>query len=172
MSIYQQILNFPEINGFAPSWSSVEIAIGGVKKVVASKSINYDNPLTIGKGWGTSSRKIIRTRGQQDSTGTWEVYRSAWDMLMADVLAIGGRFGFAETALPITVSYAEPSNPAMTVMDSLLGVRCHSPKVGGSEGTDPLVVSFELDIMEIVYGSGRAGPGFTQLSPIGGIIPG
>ena len=171
MSVYQQILNYPEINGFHPSWSSVEIAIGGIKKVVASKSINYENPLTIGKGWGTSPRKIIRTRGQQDSTGTWEVYRSAWDMLMADVLAVGGRFGFAETVLPITVNYAEPSNPAMTVTDTLLGVRCHSPRVGGAEGTDPLVVSFDLDIMEIVYGSGAAGPGFTQLSPIGGIIP-
>jgi hypothetical protein len=171
MSVYQQILNYPEINGFAPSWSSVEIAIGGIKKIVASKSIKYRNPLTIGKGFGTSAHKIMRTRGQQEPTGTWEVYRSAWDMLLADGLAIGGRFGFAEISLPIVVSYAEPSNPVMTVVDTLLGVRCHSPEVGGQEGTDPLSVTFELDIMEIVYSSGNGLAGFTQLNPVGIIIP-
>jgi len=172
MSVYSQILNYPDVNGFRPSWSSVEITVAGIKKVVASKSIRYQNPLTIGVMYGTSSHKIGRTRGQQNPTGTWEVYREAWDQLTVDVFAANGRFGFAETIFPIKISYAEPSNPVMTVMDSLLGVRIHSPEVGGQEGTDALTVSFSMDIMEIVYGSGRAGSGYTQLSPFGGIIPG
>ena len=40
MSVYQQILNYPEINGFHPSWSSVEIAIGGEpRKLSAGQGI-------------------------------------------------------------------------------------------------------------------------------------
>jgi hypothetical protein len=170
MPTYSQVLGFPDDAGYSHSFSSVEISIGGVKKVVATKSLKYSDPLQIGKGWGTSPHKIIRTRGQSDPTGTWEVYRSAWDMLMADVLAIGGKLGFAEVSLPIFVSYGEPSNPLLTVQDILLGTRIHSPEGGGQEGTDPLVVPLQLDIMRIVWGKGKGAPGFMQLSPVSGFI--
>lgn len=170
MPTYSQILGYPDISGWSHSWSSVEISIAGIKKVVATKSLRYRDPLQIGKGWGTSPKKIIRTRGQSDPTGTWEVYRSAWDMLMADVLAIGGRLGFSEVALPIFISYGEPSNPLLTVQDILMGVRIHSPEGGGQEGTDPLTIPLELDIMSIVWGKGKGSPGFMQLSPTESLI--
>ena len=167
MGAYQSILSYPDTGGFAHSWPSVEIMIGGIKKVTATKSLHYTDGLTFGKGWGTGSRRLIRTRGQQDPTGTWEVYRSSFDMIVRDVLALGGVIGFSETILPIFVSYAEPSNPQLTVCDQLLGVRIHSPEGGGQEGTDPLVVTCQLDITEIVWGA----PGLTQLSPLNGVIP-
>lgn len=167
MPTYSQILGYPDISGWSHSWSSVEISIAGIKKVVATKSLKYKDPLQIGKGWGTSPNKIIRTRGQSDPTGTWEVYRSAWDMLMRDVLVAGapsGKLGFSETPFLINVSYGEPSNPLLTVSDELMGVRIHSPEGGGQEGTDPLTIPFELDIMRIVWGRGKLSPGFMQLS--------
>lgn len=170
MPTYEQVLGFPDDGGFAHSWSSVEISIGGIKKVVATKSLKYRDPLQIGKGWGTSPHKIIRTRGQSDPTGTWEVYRSAWDQLVADVLAIGGKFGFSETSFPIFVSYGEPSNPALTVQDALLGTRIHSPEGGGQEGTDPMTIPFELEIMRIAWSRRQGNTGYMQLSPVDGII--
>ena len=167
MGAYQSILSYPDTPGFAHSWPSVEISIAGIKKVTATKSLHYTDGLTIGKGWGTSSRRLIRTRGQSDPTGTWEMYRASWDMIVRDVLALGGLRGFSETVLPIFVSYAEPSNPLLTVCDQLLGVRLHSPEGGGAEGTEALTVTVQLDITEIVWGA----PGLTQLSPIGTTIP-
>lgn len=171
MPTYYDILGYPDTDGFFHSWASVEIAIAGVQKVVATKSLRYRDPLQIGKVYGTSARKIGRTRGQSDPTGTWEVYRSSWDMIMADVLAVGGRTGFAESKFPITVSYGEPSNPLLTVSDVLLGARIHSPEGGGQEGTDALTVTFELDMMDIMWGKGKLAPGFFQLSPFGSMIP-
>lgn len=170
MSIYSQVLGYPDTAGFAFSWPSVEISIGGFKKVVASKSIRYSDPLQIGKAYGTSTRPIVRTRGQSAPVGSWEMLRSAWDMLCKDVLAIGGKLGFAEQAFPIFVSYAEPSNPLLTVTDQLLGTRIHSPEAGGSEGPDPLLVTVQLDIMEIVWGKGAGAPGVMQLSPLNEIV--
>jgi len=171
---FSDILGYPDIAGFAFSWSSVEIEIAGIKNVVATKSLKYRDPLQIGKIYGTSSRPIGRTRGQTAPTGTWEVYRSGWDQIMVDVVAAaaaGGKIGFAEQAFPITVSYREPSNPLQTVCDKLLGVRIHSPEAGGQEGTDPLTVTFELDIMAISWGRGKFSPGFFQLTPEGIAIP-
>jgi hypothetical protein len=172
MPTYSQILGYPDDAGYAHSWSSVEVEIAGIKKVVATKSLKYSDPLQIGKGWGTSPRKIIRTRGQSDPTGTWEVYRSAWDMIMGDVLSLGaGKIGFGEVSLPIFVSYREPSNPLLTVQDKLLGVRIHSPEGGGQEGTDPLTITLQLDIMEIVWGARKGGaPGYMQLSPFSQVV--
>jgi hypothetical protein len=171
MSVYSQILNFPDDGGFQHSFSSIEISIGGIKKVVATKSLKYSDPLQMGKIYGTSPHKIGRTRGQSDPTGTWEVYRSAWDQLMADVLAIGGKLGFAEQSFPIFVSYGEPSNPLLTVQDVRLGTRIHSPEGGGQEGTDPLTINLQLDIMRIVWGKGKGAPGYMQLSPVDALIP-
>jgi hypothetical protein len=162
---YQDILSYPDTAGFALSFPSVEISILGIKKVVATKSFEYTDGLSIGKGWGTSSRRLIRTRGQSDPTGNWEVYRSSWDMIAA-TLAVVGVSGFSELVVPITFSYAEPSNPILTVTDQLLGVRIHSPSAKGQEGTDPLTISMQLDITSIVWGN----PGIGQLGPLGAVI--
>jgi len=165
MSIYQDILSYPDTAGFALSFPSVEISLLGIKKVVATKSYEYTDGLSIGKGWGTSSTRIIRTRGQSDPTGNWEVYRSSWDMIAA-TLAVAGVSGFSELVVPIFFSYAEPSNPLLTVTDQLLGVRIHSPSAKGQEGTDPLTISLQLDITSIVWGR----PGIGQLGPLGSVI--
>ena len=68
--------------------------------------------------------------------------------------------------VPIFFSYAEPSNPLLTVTDKLLGVRIHSPGAKGQEGTDPLTINLQLDITEIVWGR----PGIGQLGPLGSVI--
>jgi len=92
---------------------------------------------------------------------------------MAEIVALGGgpqKAGFAEISLPIFVSYGEPSNPALTVQDILLGTRVHSPEGGGQEGTDAVTIPLELDIMRVVWGKGQGAPGYMQLSPVDGVI--
>jgi hypothetical protein len=165
-------LQYPNINGFDFSWSSVEISIGGIKNVVQSKSLKYKDNRTIGKIFGTSVRKIGRTRGQLDPNGSWEVYRAAWDQIMAYGLPGAGLIGFGEIPVDIHVSYAEPSMPSYITSDVLRGCLLLSPEGGGSEGTDGLTVPFELDIMQIEWGKNLAtgGMGFTQLSAAQGAI--
>lgn len=166
------ILNYPNDTGFDFAWASVEIAIGGLRMVVGTRSIKYSEPLTMGKAYGTAGEKIIRTRGTIDPTGTWELYRSSWDAIM-EQLTLQGSIGFAERTLPITVSMAEPSNPLLTTADILEGVRIHSPDAGGSEGTDPLIVTVQMDIMRIRWGKKQGSPGYRQLSPsnVGVFVP-
>jgi hypothetical protein len=167
-------LQYPLINGFLLSWSSIEIAVGPLQAVVLTKSIKYKDARTLGKVYGTSPMKVGRTRGQLDPTGSWEVYRSAWDQIVRDILVagLGGGVGFGENAITIFVKYAEPSNPTMIVTDILSGVICHSPEGGGSEGTDALTIPFELDIMKIQWGQCSSGASITQLSSQGKAIPG
>jgi hypothetical protein len=166
---WQDVLGYPDDGGYGLAFSSIEISVAGVRKVVGTKSIKYTDSLTIGSGYGSSPHRIIRTRGQLAPAGTWEVYRSSFDMLIRDAFKIG-KLGFAEVALPIFVSYGEPSNPLLTVCDTLLGVRVHSPEGGGQEGVDPLVVPLQLDIMRIIWAKGKGSPGMMQLSALDQII--
>jgi hypothetical protein len=149
---------YPIINGFVPSFASVEIKLAGTSGAMSLpgvKSINYKDALSISKVYGNSPRPQGRTRGQLAATGSIEFYRDMWDAATL-LLSGGGAWGFAEKSWVIPITYAETLY--RTTCDTLIGVRVHSPDTSPSEGTEALTVKCELDIMQIEWN------GFSQLS--------
>lgn len=148
-----QAFEFPLVNGLEMSFCSMEIKLGGGLAISGIKSINYDENHSFSKVWGNRPQKQGRTRGQIDPTGSMELLRRQWDALL-EFLTVGGAVGYAERSWPLTVSYAE-IGAIDTKCDELTQVRFFNAKAKGSEGTDALTVTVDLDIREIIWhGSG------------------
>ncbi len=153
---------YPIINGFVPSFASVEIRLAGTAGALSAagalplpgvKSINYKDPLTISKVYGNSPRPVGRTRGQLAPSGSIEFYRDMWDAAVS-LLTGAGAWGFAEKSWVMPITYAETLY--RTTCDTLIGVRIHSPDTSPTEGTEALTVKCELDIMQIQWnGTGQ-----------------
>ena len=135
--------NFPAINGFTYSWASVTIASGeDITHLV--KEINYSTKRERGMGRGTSGRKVLRTRGDEDHESNVVFYREQFD-----TWAAGRGQGFMDVELDWTVSYAEEGKA--TVTDTLERCVLDSVESGGSEGTDPTEVSMDLNLMDVLW---------------------
>ena len=142
---------YPIINGFEPSYASVEINLGGAtggSNLPGVKSINYKEALAMSRVYGQSVTPQGRTRGQLTGSGSIEFYRNQWDAAIA-ILSGAGAWGFAEKSWVLSITYAE--TPLTTACDVLVGVRFHSPDTSPTEGTEALTVKCELDIMQIKW---------------------
>lgn len=144
---------YPDVNGIRTSYASIELAFNGGYKLKGIKSINFRQPHTVPKIWGTSAKPIGRTRGQEDSDGDIEFYQQEFDFMLP-ILSRAGVFGFSETGNLITVSYAELLSPEVTVTRALVGTRLISPDSSNSEGPEASTVKCSLSIMDIVWGEG------------------
>jgi hypothetical protein len=136
-------MNFPAINGFHYSWASIQIASG--EDITAMiKEIIYATSRDRGMGRGTSGRKVLRTRGDEDHEASVVFFREEWD-------AFVGRHGhgFMDKELNWTINYAEEGKPTKT--DVLERCVIDSVEAGGSEGTDPSEVSCDLNPMDIAW---------------------
>jgi hypothetical protein len=139
-------MEFPAINGYAPSWASVECGIAGdITPLI--KEIKYSNKRDRGMGRGSSGRKVLRTKGDDDPSASMVLYKGAWDTL---VEKLGD--GFQDVEFPITVSYTENG---VTKTDTLERALIDEPEGGGAEGNDPSEVSVGLNIMDILWNGKR-----------------
>lgn len=140
--------SFPAIRGKTYSWASITVAAGSdITHLI--KEITYSTSRERGMGRGTSGRKVIRTRGDEDHEGSVVFYRQAFN----DYVTRHGD-GFMDVEQDWTVAYADDGME--TVQDTLEGVTLDSVEAGGSEGTDPSEVSCDLNIMDIAY-NGKKG---------------
>lgn len=144
-------VQYPDVNGVRTSYCSIVAGFDGFP-IVGLRSINYREPLEIGKIRGTSPKPIGRTRGNADIEGDMEMYAEEWkNQLLPKLAGLFGLSGFSEASIPIKVSYAERRNPSGIHSDHLIGVRIHSPDRTNTEGTDASIVKLTLDIMDIVW---------------------
>lgn len=143
---------YPDVNGIRTSYCSIELVIQLIQ-LKGVKSINWRDPTTIPKIWGTSATPIGRTRGQNDPDGDIEFYQQEFDFMLP-VLSRAGIFGFSETSNVIQVSYAELLSPEATVSRTLIGARVHSPESTNQEGTDATAIKCGLSLMGVVWGKG------------------
>jgi hypothetical protein len=139
--------NFPAINGFAYSWASVTTAAGDDLTPLI-KEISYSSSRERGVGRGTSGRKVLRTRGDEDHESSIVFYREQFDQYVARY-----GHGFMDKELDWTVAYAEEGKP--TVVDTLERVVLDNVESGGSEGTDPTEVSCDLNVMDVLWNGAR-----------------
>ena len=141
--------NYPDVNGVRTSYCSIELGIDGLK-LVGVTAINYKETGEIPKIKGTSPKPVGRTRGMVDFEGDLEMLQEEWDELLVK-LTRNGTIGYMEEAWPVSVTYAEPSQPSKTKTDRLIGVRFHSAEKSNSEGADALSVKLQMSIMDIVW---------------------
>jgi hypothetical protein len=144
-------LSFPLINGYEPSFASIEVKIVGTGIVIplpGIKAINYNDKLARSKIFGNSVNPMGRTRGQVTPSGSIEFYKRMWGEASA-LMSNNGMYGISEGSWAILVTYAEAG---MTVTrDVLEGASVINPDSSNSEGTDATVVKCELDLMGILW---------------------
>lgn len=148
-------MDIPLINGHAPDHARAEIDIDGtIYQGVKELTWSDGREPGIVRGSG-SAKKIARTRGEYDAEGTMVMWYEQAREVIAALGAAGAasRLGWMEVDCNITVSMSMPDGTISTT--KLLGVNLISREGGGSQGTDPYEVSFDLDIMDIVDGSYR-----------------
>jgi hypothetical protein len=134
--------DYPLINGIKYDWASAEVDLNGTV-FLGIKELTWEESLEPGIGRGSgSAQKLFRTRGEHDSTGTLVMWTEDADELLT---ALGD--GYGEVPFDITTTYSNPGVPTNTT--KLLGCRITNKTGGGAQGTDPLEVSFDLDIIQV-----------------------
>ena len=128
-------------------FSSLEASFNGVI-FTGITEISYTQSLTPGIQRGASARKLGRTRGEYDATGSFTMYKEDYSQLIAALAAagIGSLRGYGELPFVITAVYEEGGR---IKVDKLKGARITNDEDSHSQGSDILVVSAEIDLIEI-----------------------
>jgi hypothetical protein len=138
-------LSFPLVNGTYFEFADIEIQVFGLT-FMGVKEISYSQELAPGEVYGTHPQKIGRTRGILKPEGSMSLYKEEYDQLTT-LLALGGVVGFMESIFDIMVSYQTLTN---FQVDILQGCRIKKSDNNHQQGTDPLLVKCDLDIMNIL----------------------
>lgn len=136
-------MDYPLIGGVRHEWSSVVIKLSS-DLYVGIKSISYNDTLGPTKIRGTHPVAIGRTRGEYDAEATIELYAAEARQFRKKLGA-----GYKEVSFDITVSYVEDGFD--TITDTIVGCRIKKDQGGGSSGADALTVSWDLDVMQILW---------------------
>lgn len=135
-------MDFPLINGHRFSWASISFDIDG-SDIIHIKEISYTSSMETADVRGTGPQKAGTTRGEYNAEGSMTLLAEGWNELRA---RLGN--GYMERRFRLIVSYAEVGQDVQT--DELVGCRITSVEKGGSQGTDALEVSLELNITYIL----------------------
>lgn len=141
-------VTYPVINGLRFDYSSIEIVVAG-KRFPGFKSLNYKHNLAPGKVKGTAAQDLGRSRGVYSASGNVEVFREDSDDFLNLIQALQPTLGFMEINFDINVNYFEliqGGGPAAQ-NDRLIGCRITEDGNSNSQGSDPLTVKFQLDVM-------------------------
>jgi len=139
---------YPQINGHAYDYSSIEIDINGTI-YVGVKEISWNQTMEKGKVRGTNPQVLARTRGEYEAEGSITMYPQEY----TDVITALGD-GYMEQQFNVVVSYSEVGQNTQTIR--LLGCEIKSEESGGSQGTDPLEDAIDIDIIQVERNGLRA----------------
>lgn len=141
-------IQYTDINGQHISFPSTEIKVNGLY-LPGVKMVSYKFTHDIAEVRGTGSHPLGRTRGTEKAEGSIELLKR-WEKILLTMITMGGAIGFAELGWPMTVGYFEPASPLDATLDTLVGVRFHSPEDNHSEGPDGLTVTYQMSIMRLI----------------------
>ena len=148
--------DYPNTSGLEADWAAAEIDINGTI-YLGVKEMTFTTTREPGviRGSG-SARKLARTRGELDVEGSLVMWHSQAHELIAALAAAGtaDNLGWMEVSFDIT--FTVKSQGITTYTNKLLGCNIVSDEGGGSQGTDPLERSFDLDIMDVEVNGTRA----------------
>lgn len=145
---------FPLINGRRFSFASLDCRVRGIP-VVGIKELSYSDKLEPGAVRGTKAQSLGRTLGDYECDGSITIYREEFDALVAE---LGD--GYGGIAFDITAHYADEGQPTST--DEVRGCRIKNVENNPSQGTDPLEVKLDLDVMYILRNGKCLLPGLVK----------
>jgi hypothetical protein len=145
---------YPLINGFRPSWASIEFQWGSTINY-ALQSIDYKAVRTRKKTRGTNVDPFSKTRGSADYDCKIKVLLSESDAFMAQLAQQDptGQGAYGDVFFMVTVKYAEPSMAIIT--DTILGCTIDSIEQSSSEGVEDIVREHELSPLLILHNGRR-----------------
>jgi hypothetical protein len=148
-------IQYPFINGFRPSWASIEFAFafsGGTASApnFALQSIDYGITRERKKTRGTNVDPLGKTRGMIDYKCKIKMLLAEWNVLINQLGQQDptGNFAYGDIFFQLTVQYAEPNTNLIT--DVIQGCTLDSSEQSSSEGADDIVVESELSPLKIL----------------------
>lgn len=141
------------INGNMYDFSSLKVTtnvLGAPPLIERFTSLTYEHSMSVGKFRGRGSKVLGTTRGEYDASGSIVMYIEDWLQFQAGLTAqsAAGGGGWMMTRFMINVAYAEVGSAI--VNDVLRGCRITKTSKSLARGTDPIMVTLDLDIMEII----------------------
>lgn len=148
--------DYPNTSGLEADWAAAEIDINGTI-YLGIKEMMFTTTREPGviRGSG-SARKLARTRGELNVEGTLVMWHSQAHELIAALAAAGVDSGLGYMEVSFDITFTVKSNGITTHTNKLLGCNIVSDEGGGSQGTDPLERSFDLDIMDVEVDGAKA----------------
>lgn len=147
-------LQYPLINGYRPSWASIEFKFNltgaGSAPNYAMQSIDYKVTRERKKTRGTSVYPLAKTRGSVDFTCKIKILLAEFNQLIGQLgqLDPTGNNAYGDVAFELDVSYTEPAFTIVT--DQILGCTIDSVEQSSSEGVEDIVIECELAPLQIL----------------------
>jgi hypothetical protein len=148
-------LQYPLINGFAPSWASIEAKpqiLGGAPLPVLQtiQSIDYEPGNNSKEVRGTNPNPLAVTRGEISNTGKFKILLYELNQFLLALAAVDptGNGAYGDVFFDLQVQYAESGGPIIT--DSLRGCRIYKVSQSSSIGPDAIVKEVDLRPMQIL----------------------
>lgn len=139
-------IEYPQINGFRPSWASIEIVING-KRYAGVKSINWKGGGEPGAVAGTGQVDIGRTRGKYKASGDMEIYLDEFE----DIIKELGN-GWQNKPIDIDTQWSEEGRATTHVQ--LRSVLLSEDDWSNADGTDASAVKLTLSMFLPVLTNG------------------
>lgn len=135
-------MDYPLVNGSRHEWTSIEVKVKG-SIVIGIKELSYNDKLEPTKVYGVHAQPLGRTRGVYSAEASISLLLDEANTL---IQALGD--GFKEAVFDITCAYSEGG---ATITDEIIGCRIKGLDASLSQGADPAVRKFDLDVMYIVW---------------------
>jgi hypothetical protein len=138
-----QPLQYPLINGFRPSWASIEFNIAGILNY-SIQSAEYKATRTRKKTRGTAVNPIAKTRGSIDYDCKVKMLLAESMQLLAQLGSVDptGNNAYGDIFFTMTVQYAEPNSNIIT--DTIMGCTVDTVEQSSSEGVEDIVIEHDF----------------------------
>ena len=136
-------LQYPNINGFSPSWASIEFKFAG-SPIVTVQSIDYAPSNDSKEVYGTNPNPLSVTRGKIANKAKAKMLLAEADTLLGALAAqdFTGNNAYGDIFFDVNVTYTESG--FNQISDTLRGCRVYGVEQSSSEGPDAIMVTLDL----------------------------
>lgn len=133
-------IDFPQVNGYFPSWSSIELGLGGIAPLqnLGVKAIDYKCKVNPASVYGAGSpQKIGETIGEIEADWSITVYVNQAAFLMQQLKTLLGD-GYLTWRFPLNV-HADLTGTGVIKTDKIKTARVNDISAAFSQGNEALV---------------------------------